>query len=174
MKLLSHRKALKARLAEAGQLGPVKPFEFFLPGRAATKGSSVPFTDMKTGQLRVKNDNERTKRWQEAIGLAARAAGARPGIGPVRVELAIALERPASHFGTGRNAGQLKPSAPTWPTTVPDVDKVTRAVLDGLTFVAWLDDSQVVELDVSKVYAASPAAVGVSVAVEPPEEEQAA
>lgn len=37
-------------------------------------------------------------------------------------------------------------------TTKPDVDKLSRAILDALTGVCWKDDSQVVELRVRKQY----------------------
>lgn len=37
-------------------------------------------------------------------------------------------------------------------TTKPDVDKLSRAILDSLTGVVWKDDSQVVELTARKVY----------------------
>jgi hypothetical protein len=33
---------------------------------------------------------------------------------PVWVLMTFALPRPKAHYGTGRNAGQVKPSAPTW------------------------------------------------------------
>jgi crossover junction endodeoxyribonuclease RusA len=38
------------------------------------------------------------------------------------------------------------------PTTKPDLDKLARAVLDALTGVWYADDSQVVSLDLQKVY----------------------
>jgi crossover junction endodeoxyribonuclease RusA len=37
-------------------------------------------------------------------------------------------------------------------TTKPDIDKLSRAILDSLTGVCWRDDAQVVELRVCKVY----------------------
>jgi hypothetical protein len=35
----------------------------------------------------------------------------------------------------------------------PDVDKLLRALMDGLTRVVWHDDSQVIYVTVNKVYA---------------------
>lgn len=72
---------------------------------------------------------------------------------PLRVTLAFRFARPNSHFGTGRNADTLKPSAPARPTGKPDVDKLARATLDSLTGLAFDDDSRIVELVVSKEYA---------------------
>ena len=55
------------------------------------------------------------------------------------------MERPKSHFGTGKNADKVKQSAPVFPATMPDIDKLMRAILDGLTDAqVWLDDGQVV------------------------------
>ena len=57
--------------------------------------------------------------------------------GPVIVTVDFYLPRPKSHYGTGRNAGALKPSAPAEHLTMPDLDKLTRAVGDALTRLAW-------------------------------------
>lgn len=35
----------------------------------------------------------------------------------------------------------------------PDIDKLLRALLDGLTGIVWVDDSQVIYCTVNKVYA---------------------
>lgn len=79
----------------------------------------------------------------------------RPAVtGPVAVELTFRLARPAGHHGTGRNAGQLRPSAPAWPACMPDLDKLARLVLDALVIAAVLgDDGQVVALRAVKHYA---------------------
>lgn len=80
-----------------------------------------------------------------------------PVDGPVAVRLDVVLPRPAAHYGTGRNAGQVKASAPALPCVTPDSDKVARLVLDGLTDAGvWLDDRQVVVLRVSKRYQEGP------------------
>jgi Holliday junction resolvase RusA-like endonuclease len=48
------------------------------------------------------------------------------------------------------------------PTVPPDVDKLSRALLDSLKPV-WRDDSQVVRLEVSKKYATGQAGVAVTI-----------
>jgi len=48
------------------------------------------------------------------------------------------------------------------PTVPPDVDKLSRALLDSCKPV-WGDDSQVVRLEVSKVYATGQAGVAVTI-----------
>ncbi len=52
--------------------------------------------------------------------------------------------RLSGHFGTGRNAGKVKASAPPFPATTPDVTKLVRAIEDAFTGVLWRDDSRVV------------------------------
>jgi Holliday junction resolvase RusA-like endonuclease len=49
-----------------------------------------------------------------------------------------------------------------YPTVPPDVDKLSRALLDSLKPV-WGDDSQVVRLEVSKKYATGQAGVAVTI-----------
>ena len=65
------------------------------------------------------------------------------------VHASFYLPRPKSHF-TKRG---VRLSAPWWPVTKPDLDKLTRALLDALTDAGiWRDDSQAVELHAEKIY----------------------
>lgn len=92
------------------------------------------------------------KTWRQDVGFQARMAGAQLIDGAVRVELIFKLPRPKGHFGSGKNSGIVKPSAPHYPTTKPDTDKLIRAVLDALTFVCFKDDSQVCDIQARKEY----------------------
>jgi len=58
-----------------------------------------------------------------------------------------------------------KPSVKrAYPTVPPDVDKLSRALLDAIGFGGvWGDDSQVVRLEVSKKYATGEAGVAVTI-----------
>lgn len=62
--------------------------------------------------------------------------------------------RPKCHYGTGRNAERVKPSAPiVWEhLVVPDRDNLEKAVLDSLSGIVWHDDSQVVTGTTTKRY----------------------
>lgn len=75
--------------------------------------------------------------------------------GAVLVNVTAIFGRPASHFGTGRNAGRLKASAMRWPVTRTsfDRDNLDKLVLDALSGYAFWDDSCVVDGRVRKVYA---------------------
>ena len=95
--------------------------------------------------------------WREAVRAetqrARQVTAAAPMGGAVYVEVIFALPRPRGHWRTGRNAGILRGSAPAYPSGRPDLDKLLRAVLDGLTMGgAWKDDAQVALVNASKVY----------------------
>ena len=62
--------------------------------------------------------------------------------------------RPQGHYGTGRNEGKLKESAPRYLSKTPDTLKLGRAIEDAITGVIWRDDSQVVEHYLSKRFGA--------------------
>lgn len=85
---------------------------------------------------------------------------------PAEVLITFHLPRPAAHFGSGRNSGVLKDSAPAWKSTMPDIDKLTRAVLDAITTSQALrDDARVARLVVEKRYAVN--ATGARIVITP-------
>lgn len=126
--------------------------QFFAPGRPATKGSTRSF--MAAGRMVTKGANPRTKAWQAVVAAFAVDAGVEPIEGGVELELRFYFHRPKSHYGTGRNAAVLKATAPPRPITRSrgDLDKLVRAVLDGLDGIAYSDDSQVTAINASKHY----------------------
>lgn len=72
---------------------------------------------------------------------------------PVWMSLEFVLTRPKEHFGTGRNEGKLKPSAPKWCTARnSDRTNLLKPVEDALTGIVWDDDSQVVDGPLRKSY----------------------
>lgn len=85
--------------------------------------------------------------WREAVKAACHRAGTPRLTGAVRVDYEFRFTRPQAHYGTGRNAGRLKPSAPKWCTTrhAGDVDKLQRSTNDALVDVGTIsDDSMIV------------------------------
>lgn len=130
---------------------------FFVPGIPATAGSKRPFIykSKKDGKNKVAMcpDNKRQKPWMTDVKFAAAEAySGDPITGPVRLSITFILPRPKSHFGTGKNADVLKPSAPKMPITKPDLTKMIRAVEDALRGVIWKDDNQVVGQKTDKIY----------------------
>lgn len=95
--------------------------------------------------------------WQAAVAQAALQARSRAKLGvllgPIAVTIRTYRARNKGDFGTGRNAGLIKASAPRWPSQRPDADKLARNALDGMTGVVYRDDGQVVQLICQKLYA---------------------
>lgn len=92
--------------------------------------------------------------WREAVRhetqQAMRAQSKHGHSGPVSVRVIFTLPRPQAHLSA---RGGLRPSAPEHHIRRPDLDKLARAVMDGLTSAgAYCDDAQVVELDARKTY----------------------
>lgn len=75
---------------------------------------------------------------------------------PISLTILFYLTRPKGHYGTGKNAGQLKASAPLWASKRPDLDNLTKFVLDALNGVFWRDDAVVCSLSVWKRYDSKP------------------
>lgn len=92
--------------------------------------------------------------WREAVRAETQRKVTMPLAGPVAVRVWFMLKRPNGHCRTGRNAHLLRDGAPARPAGTPDLDKLIRAVLDGLTQGgAWKDDAQVVTITAAKHYA---------------------
>jgi len=112
------------------------------------------------GNGRMIESSKKVRPWRDAVEAAARTAMQESGIAapltdPVHVIITFTMRRPSSHWGTGRNASTLRPSAPDYPTSraVGDLDKLCRSTLDALTSARLIhDDSLVVGIQAVKVY----------------------
>lgn len=134
---------------------------FFVPGIPQPKGSARSYVS-KRGRLSTVQDNRgKLEPWQAAVGWRAKAQGLRPVRGAVSVSAGFRFPRPKGHYGKRG----LRPSAPAHHTVKPDLDKLSRAILDGLTGIAFVDDSQVVILDVRKEWAAEECEAGAWITV---------
>lgn len=87
--------------------------------------------------------------WKGVIAAALKGHAGKLVTDALRVDLVFYFPRPKGHFGTGKNAGKLKLSAPIWHTKKPDIDNLEKAVFDALSEKSgiglWKDDTQVVE-----------------------------
>lgn len=150
----------RAEVSTRAQEGRV--IAFVAHGIPAPKGSLKGY--VRGGRAVIVNDNARTKPWAMCVAYAAAEAmpdGPAFVIGPVQVSLVFMLPRPLAQR---RRDGSVRPSAGLYSSKKPDIDKLTRTVLDALTVAGvWLDDGQVARLNVEKVYSD---VTGVSVAVE--------
>lgn len=77
--------------------------------------------------------------WRADIARNAELFGFKPVASAVKVELDFIMLKPKS-------------AKRTFPAVKPDLDKLIRAVLDGLTGVAYQDDSQVILIQATKTY----------------------
>jgi Holliday junction resolvase RusA-like endonuclease len=135
--------------------------EFVVLGTPRPQGSARPYTykrkDGTTG-ARVDSDSKYLKGWRHDVAIAALAAMPMRGRlldGPVRVVIHAFFDRPKR---TKRADGTH--------VSKPDVDKICRAVMDGMTGVVYVDDAQVQRLNIGKWYAARGKSSGVRVRVE--------
>lgn len=131
--------------------------EFTVIGKPQPAGSKRAFPIRRGGRVvgvATTDDNKRSKPWQAIVSSAALDALAEGEQlrGPLLLKIDFYLARPAGHYGTGRNAGTVRSSAPTFPVTRPDATKLVRGIEDALTGIAWRDDAQVVSQLVRKLY----------------------
>jgi len=125
-----------------------------VPGIPAPQGSKNRGAN---GQLYEANKN--LPPWRDSVIWHVRKArnGAPALTGPVLVTMLFVFPRPKSHYGTGRNAGALKPGAPLYHTSKPDRDKLERAIHDALKIGGvFKDDSQSAAGGSKKIYGARP------------------
>lgn len=137
---------------------------FFVAGVPIPKGSTRAFYNKVLGRAIITAANSKTRPWEQAIRAEAKIAGCAPTLEPVEVLATFYLPRPKGHFG---KAGTLRPSAPLAHDKKPDIDKLLRALLDGLTGEAFVDDAQVVAAGVTKQYANSRPGVSVRIIAAP-------
>lgn len=71
---------------------------------------------------------------------------------PIVVAIQFMMKRPLAHFKGDKRSNELKTRAPLAHTCRPDLNNLSKFVLDGLNELVWPDDAQVVKLVVSKMY----------------------
>jgi Holliday junction resolvase RusA-like endonuclease len=115
---------------------------FIVQGEAIPQGSKT--IAQGGGKVWLRDANPKLKAWRASV--AQQVAMQLPdGIGfpkhePVRAVILIYLNKPKS-------------VTRSMPTVQPDVDKLCRAIFDGLTEAnAWSDDSQCIEVKIAKHY----------------------
>lgn len=120
----------------------MREIAFIVPGRPRPKGSS---TWIPKGGKAVPITDEKLVTWTGAVAIAAaEAMDGEPLLqGGIILIAVFEFSRPKSHYGTGRNAEKLKPSAPDDHTQKPDSSKLLRALEDAMTGIVYKDDAQI-------------------------------
>jgi crossover junction endodeoxyribonuclease RusA len=130
---------------------------FFVRGLPAPGGSKRAIVS-PAGKVNVIDDARHNKDWKSLV--ACRAAEVYQGApldgAALDVMMIFHMARPRNHYGTGRNAGRLKPAAPYYSRRKPDLLKLARSTEDACTGILWRDDSQTARLCLVKVYGSNP------------------
>lgn len=139
--------------------GPTKPdFQFVVLGRAQQRGSKQASLIPKRGggfieknglpMVVARDMNAKSKTWMQEVKWAAISALGQIELitSPIELTARFYFCRPQSHFGSGKNAGVLKASAPSIHAQSPDLDKLTRALGDSLTGVLIHDDKLIARI----------------------------
>ena len=125
----------------------------------AVLGTPVPQGSVKAfGSRVVANNAESLASWRSDVAAAAHRH--KPEDWDIHAAVSLRCEfvfpRPLSHYGTGKNAGKLKDSAPLHHTKTPDLDKLIRSagdsISDAVARVLLYSDAQIVSIYATKRY----------------------
>lgn len=124
----------------------IMSMRFSVLGEAKPKGSTRAFYNAKSKKTVTVGANAGTKAWEQRVATEAQKAVLENGIfftkeQPVHITILFYLPRPKSM--SPKVSAHVKR---------PDLDKLVRAVLDGMTGIVYVDDSQVVQLNTLKDY----------------------
>lgn len=149
---------------------PDGDIKFFVAGLPKPGGSKKAFVIPGTTRA-VVTEASKNKDWKRAVSQsAALAMGERPFFScPLAVTTIFIMPRPKGHYGTGKNAGKLKLTAPLAHTSKPDVTKLMRSTEDAMTFIVWKDDAANVVASQAKIYGEKP---GVFVWIRPLDQQE--
>lgn len=140
---------------------PTSTVSFFVPGKPQTAGSKSAFVPKGTTRAIVVESGDRAakKEWRADLRAAATAAAERDGWqtpepkAAITLTILIARARPKGHMGSGRNEGVVKDAFRLRrPVERPDTVKLVRAIEDALTGILWLDDSQITDHELRKLF----------------------
>jgi len=137
--------------------------DFFVAGEPVPQGSTKSFYIKKLDRVVTTHGNRNTERWRQRIASEAQHTNESRGCNfysddrrcGYKVSLEFVFTKPKS-----------TPKKFNMNTKRPDLDKLIRAVLDGITDVLIPDDAQVVSINASKSYCMGDEAPGLRISVE--------
>lgn len=125
--------------------------EIVIPGENVAQGR--PRATTVNGNVRM-YDPAKSRNYKQYVGLIARQnAPASIFTGPLSVKIRI-YRRTLKSFSKKNKA--LAESRILRPVTKPDLDNEAKSVLDACNGILYKDDSQIVDLSVSKFYSEEP------------------
>lgn len=105
---------------------------FFVPGVPAPQGSKNAY--VRGGRAVLVESSKKVPAWRAAVALVARQHYRTPVDGPVAVAIEFVMPR--------TKAMRNRPAPPM--ATAPDIDKLARSTLDGLTAGGAITDDRIV------------------------------
>jgi Holliday junction resolvase RusA-like endonuclease len=127
----------------------IEPITVIIPGKPTPKGR--PRFNSKTGGIYTP---KKTQHYERTVGLLANNAmrGKEVFQGPVHLELRAHFQIPKSwpeELKVKALLGEISPRG-------ADTDNIVKAVSDGLNKIVYRDDTQIVSIRATKVYAHQP------------------
>lgn len=130
---------------------------FFVAGIAKPAGSKRGFYIKKLNRVIITDANPNSKDWKSDVKAEAmKAYSGEPLTCPLAVRFDFIVPRPKGHFRTGANSHLLRDSAPPFPTSKPDLLKLSRGCEDAMTSIIYKDDAQIVTEHLHKRYGNTP------------------
>lgn len=117
--------------------------EFVIPGQPKPQGRPRFF---RRGKFVGTYDPKDSATFKDKVAHYARLAGVKPLVGPVNVGMKFIFQRTQAMMKKKWPDGLLPCSKR------PDMDNCMKSVMDGLIAIAWIDDSQIVNANVQKLY----------------------
>ena len=94
---------------------------------------------------------QETKDYEELVAILTRIATRSTLGGALKVRIDFYMPTPKSIKKKMDKTGEL-----CRPTTKPDIDNLSKSVLDGMNSIAYFDDKQIVDLHCRKFYSDNP------------------
>lgn len=122
-----------------------RSLSFFVPGICQPAGSKR--IGRHGDRPIVLDANPKASDWKQRVALAAAEEKRKAGIerlltGALKLQVWVFRSRPKGHLNA---KGEVRPSAPKYPTGKPDLTKLVRGLEDGLRGVVYTDDALIVE-----------------------------
>ena len=122
---------------------------FTIPGKAQAK--QRPKFNRFSGRAYTPKQTVSFENWvKDCYFRSISSIDNKPTDKPLKVAITMYVEIPQSKSKKQKEkmiTGEIKP------IVKPDVDNVAKSILDALNGIIYLDDKQIIELDIEKIYA---------------------